>query len=106
MPLHQVDRRLSEGAPIEEISIVGEKCNAGGDLQRPRTPRLGHTELRSERPSVVAEVEQFAVVVLPQRGRHLQAYSDNEVLLVVRKLFRRKRRRPEQVYRKTKSRVS
>ncbi len=68
MPLHQVDRRLSEGAPIEEISIVGEKCNAGGDLQRPRTPRLGHTELRSERPSVVAEVEQFAVVVLPQRG--------------------------------------
>ena len=37
---------------------------------------------------LLPRVKQFAVVVLPQQGRHLQAYSDNEVLLfVVRKLL-------------------
>src|SRR4249919_424363 len=106
MPLHQVNRRLREGAPIEEISIVGEKCNAWSNLQRPRTPRLGYAQLGSERPAVVAEVEQFAVVVLPQRGRYLQAYPDNEVLLVIRKLLHRKRRGAEQVYRKAKSGIT
>ena len=106
MPLHQVDWRLREGAPIEEVGIVGESYNAGGNLQRPRTPRLGYTKLGPERPSVVAEVEQFGVVVLAQRGRHLQRYPDNEVLLVVRKLLYRKRGSAEQVYRKTKSRIA
>src|SRR4029079_9634469 len=51
MPLHQGNRRLREGAPIEEISIVGENCNARGDFHCPRTPRLGYTQLGSERPS-------------------------------------------------------
>src|SRR5207342_710024 len=106
MPLHQVDRRLRKGAPIEEIGIVGESCNARGNLHRPRTPRLGYTKLGPERPSIVAEVEQFGVVVLAQRGRHLQGYPDNEVLLVVRKLLHRKRGSAEQIYRKTKSRVA
>ena len=86
MPLHQINRRLSEGAPIEEIGIVGENCNARGNLQRPRTPRFGYTELGSERPSY-SQVKQFSVLILPQRGRILHAYPDNEVLLVVRKLL-------------------
>src|SRR5580704_5324565 len=54
VPLHQVNRCLRERAAIEEIGVVAEDCNAGGDLHAPRSPRLGNTQLGSERPAVVA----------------------------------------------------
>src|SRR4029078_12753219 len=87
MPPRTLNRRLRERPAVEEISIVGEIKYTGGEFRCPRAPSLRNTKFGSERPTVVAEIEQFAVVVLPQRGRHLQAHSDYEVLLVVRKLF-------------------
>ena len=63
-------------------------------------------ELRPERPSVVAEVEQLAVVVLPERRGDLQAHSDNEILPVAREVLHRERGRAEQIDRDAKSRVA
>jgi hypothetical protein len=32
VPLHQINRRLRERAAVEEISVIGEKCNARDNL--------------------------------------------------------------------------
>jgi hypothetical protein len=64
MCLNGVDWRLSESIAAEEVGVVAEDCHAGGDLECPGTPGLGIPQLRLERPAIVAEVEQLAVVVL------------------------------------------
>jgi hypothetical protein len=64
MCLNGVDWRLSESIAAEEVGVVAEDCHAGGDLECPGTTGLGIPQLRLERPAIVAEVEQLAVVVL------------------------------------------
>ena len=106
MSLHGIDRRLGEGIAAEEVGVVAEECHAGGDLECPRTPSLGNPELGPEQPAIVAEIEEFAVVVLSKWCGDLQAHSDNEILPLAREILHRERGRSKQIDRDAKSRVA
>jgi hypothetical protein len=93
MCLHSVDRRLRENIAAEEVGVVTEDRHAGCDLECPGTPRLGNPEFRPERPAIVANVEQLAVVVLSKRRGNLKAHANDEILLVAGEVLRRQRGR-------------
>lgn len=50
---------------VVEIRVVGIKRRAWQQFHRRFTPCPGKAQLGLERPTVFAEVEQFAVVILP-----------------------------------------
>ena len=106
MSLHGIERRLREIIAAEEVGIVGEEGHAGSELECPGTNGLRNPELGLERPAIVAEVEQLAVVVLPERRGNLKADANNEILPVVRKVLHRQRRGPDQIDRNAKSRIT
>ena len=88
MSLDEVDWRLLKSLPIEEISVARKEGDTRRDFDRPLIPCLRNSQLWPDRPSVVAEIEQFRVVILANGGRYLQARADDEVLLVVLELRR------------------
>jgi len=51
------------------------------------TPSLGEAQFRLERPAIVAEVEQLAVVVLSKGRGNLKTYADDKILLIERDDF-------------------
>ncbi|MNN72311.1 hypothetical protein D3C81_1883370 [compost metagenome] len=64
---------------------------------------LGNPEFRLERPAIVAQVNQPAVVVLAQWRRDRQAGADDHILLVAGELGQGHRRGAIQVDREAKS---
>src|SRR5258708_8575934 len=82
MYLYGIDRRLRKCIAAEEVGVVAEECHAGGDLECPGTPGLGNPQFGLERPAIVAEVEQLAVVVLPKWRGKLKAHASDKVLPV------------------------
>jgi hypothetical protein len=106
MSLNRIDWRLRKSAAAEEIGVVAEECRAGRDLECPRAPSLGNSQFGLERPAIVAEVQQLAVVVLPKWCGNLKTHANNKILLIASEVLCRQRGRPEQIYRDSKSRVA
>src|SRR6476619_4123827 len=106
MCLHCIYLCLRKSVAAEEVGVVAEECHARCDLECPWAPGLGNPELGLERPAIVAEVEQLAVVVLPKWRRNLKAHANNKILLVAREFLRRQRWCSEQIDRDTKSGVT
>jgi len=106
MCLNRIDWRLRSPVAAEEIGVVAEECHAGGDLECPGTPSLGEAQFRLERPAIVAEVEQLAVVVLSKGRGNLKTYTDDKILLITREVFCRQRGRTKQIEREPKPGVA
>jgi hypothetical protein len=77
--------------PPKKSLFVAEDCHAGDDLECPGTPGLGNPQLRLERPAIVAEVEQLAVVVLSKWRGNLKAHANDEILPVAGEVLHRQR---------------
>src|SRR5204863_8146277 len=107
MSLHGIERRLRESIAAEEVGVVAEEGHAGRELERPGADGFRDPEFGLERPAIVAEeVEQLAVVVLPERRGNLKADANNEILPVISKVLHRQRRGSDQIDRNAKSRIT
>ena len=87
MSLHGIERRLRESITAEEVGIIGEEGHAGRELERPGADSFRNPKFWLERPAIITEVEQLAVVILPKGSRNLNTDADNEILSVVRKII-------------------
>src|SRR6187399_3465203 len=87
MRLNRIDRRLRKSVAAEEIGVVAKEHHAGGDLECPGTPSLGEPQFWLERPAIVAEIEQLAVVVLPKGRGNLKTHANDKILLIAREVL-------------------
>src|SRR5262245_34077588 len=85
--------------PLKKSGLTVKNVTLGAISKIHRPQGLGNVEFGAERPAIVAEIEQFGVVILPQRGRHLKADADDEVLLVACEFLQRQGRSTKQVQR-------
>jgi hypothetical protein len=74
--------QVSPPCPVSSIAVAPTELPCDADRAE-----LADSQLRLERPEVVAEVEQLAVVILPERRGNLKADTNNEILPVVRKVL-------------------
>jgi hypothetical protein len=94
MSMHGIERADLEGFAVKEVIIISVETYTGCELQVQRIWGLGESDFRLERPAIRADIEQLVGVVLAERSRHLKARSNDEIRLVVTKLFKRERRPP------------
>src|SRR5512132_3236021 len=103
MSMHGIERAELEVFAVEDIISV--ETYAGCELQVQRICGLGESYFRLERPAIRAYIEQLVGVVLAERSRHLEARSNDEIRLVVTKLFKRERRPPIKQHGETQLRI-
>ena len=105
MALHGIKRFDLEGFAIEKIIIVRVSAYPGGELPGQRSDGLGDSNLRLERPTVGTDIQKLIGIVLSQRRRDLKARADNNVRLIVAKVFKRERRRAVKQHRESQLRI-
>ena len=86
------------------LSLKKVTLGATSNVQGPQALEI--PQFRLERPTVVAEVEQLAVVVLPKGRGSLKAHANDKILLIVREVLCGQRGRAKQIERETKPRVA